>query len=110
MIAPTHRSIARALALLALIACQGAPPHTTLANDAVDAVGGVATTTVGMWGNDDGWSLVEPLRFGAVDADTPVLTGERRCPRAEAPARAHPLEARLEKVSGVAPDGAPRRG
>ncbi|HEX6070899.1 MAG TPA: hypothetical protein VFZ18_13785 [Longimicrobiaceae bacterium] len=110
MTAPSHRSIARALALLALIACQGPSARSTLSNDAIDYAGGVATTTVGMWGNDDGWSLVEPLRLGAIDPGAPAWTGERRCPRAEARPRVQPLDARLEKVSGTISDGGPRRG
>ena len=37
MTAPSHRSIARVLALLALIACQGAPPRSSLPTEAIDA-------------------------------------------------------------------------
>jgi hypothetical protein len=109
MIAPSPRSIARALALLALFACQGPSPEPTLSMGTIGA-GGVATTTVGMWGNDDGWSLVEPLRFGVIERDAPPRTGGRPCPRAEAPSRVHPLEARLEKVSAAATAEAAGRG
>jgi hypothetical protein len=110
MIAPSHRSIARALALLALIACQAPTPHSALSTDAMHRDGAVATTTVGMWGNDDGWSLVEPLRLASVRPDAPELSGESGCPRAATRSRVHPLVARVEKVSAVTAEGGPRPG
>jgi hypothetical protein len=104
MTRPSRRSIARALALLSLVACHGAGRDSTPSARPLDGGEEVATTTVGMWGNDDGWSLVEPLRLGAIDRTAPAHSRERPCPRAEARPRVQPLDAHLEKVSAAPAD------
>jgi hypothetical protein len=38
----------------------------------------VRNGAVGMWGNDDGWSLVEEVRRGTLDLEGPELFGDVR--------------------------------
>ena len=58
----------------------------------------VHNPAVGMWGDDDGWSIVEEMRLGSIDSDGPEMFGEVRGLQLDALGRIYVLDGQAKEV------------
>lgn len=58
----------------------------------------VRNPSVGMWGDSDGWSVVEELRLGSLDSDGPEMFGEVRSLQVDELGRIYVLDAQAREV------------
>lgn len=96
---------ARTLALLGLLVALGACRESAADGGwrgTVEALpnGGerVRNPSVGMWGDHDGWSVVEEMRLGSLDAEGPEMFGEIRSVELDALGRIYVLDAQAKEV------------
>jgi hypothetical protein len=95
------RPIAWSCALLIFAACRESAAEAgwrgsveTLPN----GVEQVRNPAVGMWGDDDGWSIVEEMRLGSIDSEGPEMFGEVRGVQLDALGRLYVLDAQAKEV------------
>lgn len=109
MITPHGRSSIIVLALTALAACRESSAEDSRWRGSIETlpngVEHVRNPAVGMWGNDDGWSIVETLRLGSMDVEGPELFGQILGLEMDALGRIYVLDAHAREVRVFDPDG-----
>lgn len=58
----------------------------------------VRNPSVGMWGDDDGWSVVEEMRLGSIDSAGPEMFGEIRGLQMDGLGRIYVLDSQAKEV------------
>lgn len=98
---PRTRAILPILLLIGAAACRESAAEAgwrgsveTLPN----GVEHVRNPAVGMWGDDDGWSIVEEVRLGSIDSNGPEMFGEVRGLQLDALGRIYVLDAQAKEV------------